>query len=596
MAYKILFFLLSFNVMAASVGVIRGQFAPQLSKGGVPSYFVNPICERNDQGVTDADAIAACVSSGGLSDAGTSWRIDADASGEKAVWTWTTYPKRLEGGNCVIGGTYTGDFANYEVNVIQNSVTLVTANATGSDFPTVTGKQPFEVSFICGSDNANLVTVEVEATDNAAGQLDLIWEQGGENTNIGSAAQPEVVVRASGNPTGGLNGTTATIWGTEGLDTYGIYNNSTGIITAQKAGEYCWKAAIKVDGTSALDNFLLLSAEKNGAIVPGEHFVRAPGAVSSLPVQSNGCVDLAAGDTLEFVTDTNISGAAFLGGEENYLVITRFPSASEQVFKVGAPYSELTAFTVVSTVTTSATHTGNAVCIGGGLAQVNYFTTFGGANTQGFLEYDLPTGLTFNTSKLLTTNGSYRQFHARGSFLDAATAVFGLTASYVDSNTIRASVEGAALTYVNYGSFDTSANIPVVIANGDGLNLSVIIPVNECPRTSTGLFKNAVTTSSEGVIRMESAVLACSGTPSIVKQNGSWVASGSQNAAGDCSWTLASGFSSYPVCTCTVRNSGSFNCNIHSVPTTSTLRLFTYNTTTGVGADVEAHVQCMGPN
>lgn len=572
---------------AAGSRISSAQVAPQLSVAG--NYFVNPICLKNDYNVTDADSIASCTT--GLSDAGTAWRIDADASGEKAVWTWTAYPERLEGGNCVVGGTYTGDFSNYEVNVIQNSVTLVTANATGSDFPNVTGKQPFEVSFLCGSDNANLVTVEIEATDAGAGQLDLIWEQGGENTNIGSAAQAEVLVRASGTPTGGLNGTTATVWGTEDKDVNGIYNNSTGIITAKEAGEYCWKAGVKVDGTESLDNFLALAPEKNGTQVPGEYFIRLPGAVSSIPVQSNGCVDLSTGDTLEFVTNTNISSASFLSGEENYITITRIPTASEQVKKYGFPGQELTSYTPSFTNVTAASSTFHYQCDAGKVYISGVVTsTAAGAGSE--LRIGLPTGFTTDTGATKIVGPAGRSSNAAASYLVLAEdGVDYLTFS------AQASGNGALTKLTGAQVFDAAVSF----------SFTALVPVDvnsPCPRTSTGLFKNGVTTSSEGVERIERIIFSgatppsnCTGT--CTKEAGTPAMSVVRANTGDYNVTISPEYSEKPSCDCTANNIGAGGTNTQCnamASSGSNVNVLVYRMDTNALADSYVSVKCTGGN
>lgn len=175
-------------ISATSFALVSGidsrdiQNLPNMAKSGTPSYILNPVCEKNTANITDADSIVTRVSSGGLGDLGTDCQIDADASGEKAIFLTRAYPKRLEGGGCEIIGVYKGDASQYKVTAIQDGnvlSTLTLNNATGVSQPYVLD------GFACGADNTDLITVEIEALDNAAALFNHVFLHGGEQTGIG---------------------------------------------------------------------------------------------------------------------------------------------------------------------------------------------------------------------------------------------------------------------------------------------------------------------------------------------------------------------------------------------------------------------------
>lgn len=607
----LLTFFTSFVVNAAGSRISGAQTAPGLNVTG--NYFVNPICLKNDYNVTDADSIASCVSSGGLSGAGTSWRIDADASGEKAVWTWTTYPEKLEGGNCVVGGTYTGDFEDYEVNVIQNSVTLVTANADGTDFPTVSGKQPFEVSFICGSDNSNLVTVEVEATDAGAGQLDLIWEQGGENTNIGSAAQATLVGRS-------YFATTASCLWTRSNTAIGDFGTTSACpgptIESQTLGQ--WQTTDSDLPRQTINNLpageyeVLVSVPFYGNTTGGQlNYVVSDGTTTSgntyaQPWTTNGGGGITlvakftytdAGNrsfTLQCSAGTgtcNIDNAS--NSNRVTFQIKRF--ASEQVAKVGFPGQEWTAYTPGSTWSTNTTVTGKYQCLAGNLL-VQAKAAVSGAPDSASLRFDLPTNFTIDTSDLTDSTNSNILMSQVG-ILDSGTALKSGAVRLVNSDTNTVEIVYSIETGASVGWSAVNQAAPFTFASGDFVNAWFMVPVtasSPCHRTSTGLFKNAVTTSSAGVEGVERAIVTstCSASPCTIARQSGGFTSITRSATGTYTANFVSGtFSAGPSCV-VMSNTG--ETTILAYPTSSSFQFLTA-TNAGLGQDAGFSIICVGP-
>lgn len=103
---------------------------------------------------------------------------------------------------------------------------------------------------------------------------------------------------------------------------------------------------------------------------------------------------------------------------------------------------------------------------------------------------------------------------------------------------------------------------------------------------------------SPGVVRIVSAFISNSGTPTVTRQDGNWISSLIDNGVGDTTININSGvFSTVPNCVCTLQVAaaeiGHCNVDTTTAPSTTVLRL---QTTSTVPADIDRdfHVICMG--
>ncbi len=87
------------------------------------------------------------------------------------------------------------------------------------------------------------------------------------------------------------------------------------------------------------------------------------------------------------------------------------------------------------------------------------------------------------------------------------------------------------------------------------------------------------------------------GTPSVVSQSGSWIASLTDSAVGDLIVNITgSTFSSAPTCTANARTGGVVFANFSVAVTTSAIRMAFYTSTSGANTDpTDVHIICMGP-
>ena len=101
-------------------------------------------------------------------------------------------------------------------------------------------------------------------------------------------------------------------------------------------------------------------------------------------------------------------------------------------------------------------------------------------------------------------------------------------------------------------------------------------------------------------IRTFTAYIANAGTPSISRQDGSWISSVTDNGVGDVTVNFAGGtFSANPNCQLTCYNTAGAGCGISAINTTpassSLLRTIIFSTTTAAAIDRDFYISCTGP-
>jgi hypothetical protein len=570
----------------------------QLAKSGVPSLITNPQCAYNEVGITDTNNILTRnTAATALGDLGTDCAIDAGTSGHLASWALRAYPNRLELQNCEAIAYYKGDASLYKIDVVQNSAVVASTQLTNA-----ANGQLVSLNFPCGSDNSQLITLEVEATSASAAAINFIWLHAGEATNIGDAAQAEVVVRAVGNNStqsiGDATDIKVTNW-SEVTDVYGEFSSNT--FTAKRAGNYLISTQVRF---SALTSPVrcLLNVYKNGSTV----HIAGQGDTSPCVPQNNVNVSLNVGDTIEIYAFQDSSGAVNIDGSATaqWLQITRFPTASEQVVRVGAPGLDKTSWTPTGSWVANTTYTGWYQCDAGNLRGMVQVAT-SGAPTSTRLTVNLPAGFTIDSSLI----GNSRLHIGEATILDAGTRVIpGFV--WVESNALTA----LSVTFIQTISgtnpvvtedVDVTQSAPMTFASGDQVKFYFTVPVtasSPCPRTPMPLLSQAVTTSSAGVERVERATVAsvCSGSPCTITTQSGGFSSITRSGTGGYTVNFVAGtFSAPPTCTVTIIYAafGSFrNINISTAPTTSSFAMTTFHTDAGTPTNQDSafNIICQG--
>jgi hypothetical protein len=113
------------------------------------------------------------------------------------------------------------------------------------------------------------------------------------------------------------------------------------------------------------------------------------------------------------------------------------------------------------------------------------------------------------------------------------------------------------------------------------------------------LLAGGVVSSSSGVVKIVSAFITNSGTPTVTRQDGSWISSLTDNALGDTTINFTAGtFSTIPNCFCHTYTTGAVTYVCEGRATTpissSLFRMITFATTTGAAVDTDFFIQCIG--
>lgn len=107
----------------------------------------------------------------------------------------------------------------------------------------------------------------------------------------------------------------------------------------------------------------------------------------------------------------------------------------------------------------------------------------------------------------------------------------------------------------------------------------------------------AATVTSSGTVKVNSAYITYSGgTPSVTRQDGSWISSITDNGTGDATINITgSTFSVAPNCTVSTEKSGSTEgANISGATTTSAVRVLVFEVSVGLFQDANFYIICVG--
>jgi hypothetical protein len=345
-----------------------------------------------------------------------------------------------------------------------------------------------------------------------------------------------------------------------------------------------------------------LRVRKNGVTQLGcENNMVFVAANSSLHV--NGCAfDALVGDTID-VTTASDSDTSYNVDTNTAMVIEAFPTPSEQVFRVGAPGLDWTAFTPTGGFT-NTTYTGFYKCTDGNLS-VRYQASLTGTPV-GTLTLNLPAGFTIDTTRL-TSELTANRFSSNGIIFDSPSQGYQAMLQYSSSTALVARVlNQVSTTFVD--SANVTASSPHTFATGDFVVVNADnIPVtaaSPCPRAPMPLLKNAVTTPAENVEKIVRARLTCGASSSINWQSGTWISTIGNVSSGTCAVTIATGTFSSANYACSFIREGSNAANLNTVEINgksatgfNMLQINQASGTTGADAGpVEWDILCMGPS
>lgn len=610
MVYRFLIiFLLPFLAHAASVRVSQDKIFPYAH---APINMVkNPDCAKGVTNITDADSIVTANDTTPLTQDG-DCAVDADASSEFAEWDvedFSAVAAFLENGNCEARLSYSGDATLYEFGVFSGSTEL----AADALLNISSGAGEASINFPCG-DLTTDPKIRITSTSASAAAINVARLYLGPATNVGSVAQPELAGQSYFATTAsclwdrtattmGDFGTTAACPGpTIEKELLGDWQTTDTDLPQQTinnlpAGEYVLTTTLHAFGSNAnsIDNYTVSDGTTTSGMGINQPYTASGGSevtiVSVFTYTSAGNrtfkVQCRAGTGTCRINNQN-------GSSQITFNLKRYPTASEQVFKVGFPGQDWTAWTpTFAGMGTVASIDMEYQCQGGNLGFRGQFTV--GTPTGSNATFSLPTNMAVRAG-LNTLAGKWIRSNAgaaKGSYLQVVPGT--------DDGVIYFSpFLGAATTPTGIQTASGTDNF----APGDTVYVEGIVPVtadSPCPRSSAPLLKNAVTTSSDGVERIERLVVAaCNSSPcTITSQSGSWVSSVTRSATGTYAINAATGtFSDTFSCTCNVYRANSVGGSCLPNPSSSTVLNFQIvENTSNTLADSTGAMSftCMGP-
>ena len=570
--YLILSLIFTANLFAqVSGGEREFQYNPRVLPNGEMNQVINGSCNLNTLNITDADTILSRNTTSSKGYFGANCVIDADADGEFIefeVYDLGGYP---EGGNCEAGFVYYGDASLYEAVVYQGSSPV----SSVYDLTNVSsGVQKIEgIYYTCG-DGSTRPKLRIYSNSASAAAASFYGAQMGEAWSLGTVAQATLRLNAYGGSTTisstGEVQLTATPINTDAP--FGEFASNA--LTMKSSGWLSTLLHVRLGGYSSGVQSVLI--KKNGTQIAdcGVSVAKAESTSLNYNMPVSSCAfEVVTGDVITawVSNDTDDSYSALI---ENWKA-ELFPSASEQVQKIGAPYSEPTSYTPTFAGLGTVTNVDiKAQCIQGSLHIQGRATA--GTSTAAPATMSLPSGFTAAAN----TEGT----------IYVGTWIFNTAGSSQVKTGAMTKNGSATNTVINFNNTDFSTAIgPFAATNGDALftggvfSVNAIVPVtadSPCPRTPAPLLKQGVTQPSDGVEDVYRAVITptSAGTCTINSQNNWLSATTSPNAAGDCTLTLLKTLSTTTDLACSgssrsVNTTGVLRSVAISVPSTSTIRV-----------------------
>ena len=305
--------------------ILQGSYISNVF--GNSNFVLNPNAQTNIANVTTVTATVARSTTTPLV-ATSEFTVAIGTANGTATWATRAFDAGMKNNNCEARFTYRGFAATSKVHIKQGANTVASLTLTPATDPRIAS-----INFPCG-DLSNPTTFQVTDTAILAGTNEIGGIYVGLATNMANVAQAETVVIANVNAQITIPTVTYTNipYQSESLDAYGEYNNSTGVFTAKRAGNYFIAASMFwLNSTWGASN-IYLNVYKNGSLIV-ENLRQIPAGISYYVQESSVSISLSVGDTLYVSAYQNDTANRFIAGNSSFsrLSISRFPSSSELV-------------------------------------------------------------------------------------------------------------------------------------------------------------------------------------------------------------------------------------------------------------------------
>jgi len=222
-----------------------------------------------------------------------------------------------------------------------------------------------------------------------------------------------------------------------------------------------------------------------------------------------------------------------------------------------------------------------------------------GAPTAAALTVNLPSGYTIDTAKLSggTTDGSRIIRDAVVSVLDNGAAQFTGTVHWSDTSSVILKMAQASSTYTQ--SVNITNLVPHTFAANDKVWAEFRVPIVGWTKEKDVFLGNVnptefvKTPSSVKPVIYSAKIDTNSGTPTLIKEIGTWITSFTDNGVGNTTLNLGAVFSEYPICTCSANDLNNAVCYASGL-TATTVQVVTQTGTSAGAGDYDFNVICHG--
>ena len=277
--------------------------------------------------------------------------------------------------------------------------------------------------------------------------------------------------------------------------------------------------------------------------------------------------------------------------------IKKFPLSNEQVFTTDQSDFGWTAYTPTlgaafgtpTLVSFFYKRIGDTLYVRG--------TATNGTVANSLATISLPGSLTIDTTKLSISNNTSNNGMQVGEYNGLITQTYTPIVTAPATSTTLVYLGNQVNQSARLTPGTTSAGISLQTGGHGAFTFAV--PVTGWQNTNRApQLVNSVVNPSSGVTHIASAFISNSGTPTVTRQDGTWISSLTDNGTGDTTINFsANTFSATPNCVCTDSNGASagFGClqDASTAMSSSQVRIQTFNTT--VPTDRDFMIICMGP-
>jgi hypothetical protein len=350
-----------------------------------------------------------------------------------------------------------------------SSTLAVTGAITGSSTATATVLNTTSTGAGPAFYFADVEQVKIQLNAQAANKYSI--EKQAREGSTGDGLFKLIAGATSAGQFGFYNGSTRSLFLDSSANaTFGGYVKSVGragAVTASKTGDYTAASTDELIRCDCSAGSLTVTLPAANA-VSGQYLkIIQIGAYSANKVT----IARAGSDTINGGTSTTL--------RTQYECLELMSDGSSAWYILRRDYPQTwTSYTPTGAWSTNTTYTGKWRRVGDS-AQVRASLVMAGANTQGELTINLPSGFTIDTAKLASNTIATTLPHLKsdGSYFDQTTGIYKLVVTYHSTTAVKVRYTDDGANAVAVSTVDSSINAPVVVQNLDEVAVDFEVPI-----------------------------------------------------------------------------------------------------------------------